>query len=171
MTLTSAPQRRIGLAERHLERREVDHVGDVPRLQRRGEGVEVGDVAAHDLDRRHLVRGHDLLEPACARAEVERRHGGALADQRPHGPGPDAAHRPGDEEPLAAHEAAPAVEPTATRSNRQVFRSRPMPSISMPTMSPSPSSTFGSRYQPTPAGVPVAMTSPGSSVKARSRTR
>ena len=53
--------------------------------------------------------GHDLLQPARVRAEVERRDGRALADQRPDRPGPDAAHRPGDQEPLAGgHDATPA---------------------------------------------------------------
>ena len=63
--------------------------------------------------------------------------------------------------------AAPAVEPTATRSNRHVFGSRPMPSIATVTTSPSASRTGGSRKIPTPPGVPVAITSPGSSVNAR----
>ena len=41
-----------------------------------------------------------------------------------------------------------------------------MPSIDTVTTSPSASSTGGSRKIPTPPGVPVAITSPGSSVNA-----
>ena len=42
-----------------------------------------------------------------------------------------------------------------------------MPSISTSTTSPSPMKRFGSRQTPTPDGVPVMITSPGSSVNAR----
>src|SRR5262249_39785336 len=44
------------------------------------------------------------------------------------------------------------------------LRSRPMPSISASTTSPFLRKIGGSRPAPTPAGVPVEMTSPGSSV-------
>ena len=52
------------------------------------------------------------------------------------------------------------------RISRQGLVSRPMPSTSTRMTSPSCSVTRGSRNQPTPAGVPVQMTSPGSSVNA-----
>ena len=46
----------------------------------------------------------------------------------------------------------------------KVFRSAPRPSIATSNTSPSFSSTGGLRKTPTPSGVPVAITSPGSSV-------
>src|SRR4029450_11184518 len=50
------------------------------------------------------------------------------------------------------------------RSSSTGVVSPPSPSISIGTSSPSFSSTGGSRNTPTPAGVPVAIRSPGSSV-------
>ena len=47
---------------------------------------------------------------------------------------------------------------------RTGFVKAPTPSISIVTSSPGRSQTCGSRNAPTPAGVPVAMRSPGSSV-------
>ena len=44
------------------------------------------------------------------------------------------------------------------------FSTEPIPSTSTRTRSPGSRKTGGSRNTPTPAGVPVAMTSPGSSV-------
>ena len=55
---------------------------------------------------------------------------------------------------------ATAAQPAATG-----FERTPIPSTSTSTTSPGRSETRGSRAQPTPAGVPVRIRSPGSSVK------
>ena len=133
-----APERRVGPAERHLERGEVDDVRDPLLVERPLERRQVGDVAGDELDRGELVGGHDLLEPAAVAAEVERDDRRPLADERADRPRADAAERARDEEPLAAlTRACSTAAPTAARADaasiRQRFVSRPMPSISTVT--------------------------------------
>ena len=105
-------------------------------------------------------------EPARSRPRSNATTGVALADERADGPGADAAERARDEEPLAAltraltprprPRAAPTSWPAAVRRAGRSPRSR----RSRP--SPSARNRGGSRKTPTPPGVPVAMTSPGS---------
>ena len=63
---------------------------------------------------------------------------------------------------VGSHETAQATLGSATTG----FVSVPMPSMVIETSSPGFSSRGGSKYRPTPAGVPVAMIVPGSSVNA-----
>src|SRR6476469_932541 len=116
---------------------------------------------------------YDLLEPAAVATEIERDDRRPLADQRADGPGADAAERARDEEafrgahPGVLDEAAPTAAPAPTPiSVRRRFVSRPMPSISTVTTEPSARNRGGSRNTPTPPGVPVAITSPGSRLNA-----
>ena len=155
-------ERWIRTRERDLERREMDDVRDVVLVERGADGGELGDVAADEGNPGELVARHDEAEAFRVAGEVERDDRDALANEPAHRPRADAAKRAGDEEPLAG--GCPCHD--ADAYGRQRFTSRPMPSISTTTSSPSASQTGGSRNAPTPAGVPVAMTSPGSSVKA-----
>ena len=158
-TLTSAPRggsaRQNGTWSAARWMTFVMPLGVQDRLDRR----QVGDVAGHEGDGRKLVRGHDQPQATRIAAHVEGDDLPPLADQAADRPGADAAERARDEEPLRslAHALA-----TATRSVRQTLRSRPIRSISTVTSSPSASRSGGSRKMPTPPGVPVAMTSPGS---------
>ena len=94
-------ERRVRLHERHLQRGEVDHVRDLVLRERPLELLQVGDVAADEGDLLDLVGRRDQLEPVPVVAEVVRDDGDALADEQRRRPGPDAAERAGDEEPVA----------------------------------------------------------------------
>ena len=111
------------------------------------------------VDGRELVRGHDQPQAARIAAHVEGDDLRAVPDQAADRPGADAAERARDQETLRSRAHALA---TAARSVRQMLRRRPILSISTVTSSPSASRIGGSRKMPTPPGVPVAMTSPGS---------
>ncbi len=154
---------RIRPTEGHLQRGEVDDVRDPVAVDDRLDRGEVGDVAGLERHALELLGRHDQAQPSRVAAEVESDDGGALTGESPHRPRADTAECPRDEEAFAAagHETA-----TLAGSKRQVFVSRPIRSISMVTSSPSVSRTGGSRKIPTPPGVPVAMTSPGSRVNA-----
>ncbi len=138
----------------------MDHVRDPVLLQRPLDGSEVGDVAGDERDGRELVVGHDLGQPAPVAAEVVGNDGDAVADERPNRPRADATERAGDEEPLLGRRRVHASRPSS--SWRQTFSSRPIPSISTTITSPAARKRGGLRKTPTPDGVPVEMTSPGS---------
>ena len=154
------PERWIRPAERDLEGGQVDDVRDPVRVEGGLDRSEVRDVAADERDRAKLLVGHDRAQAAWIAAQVERADRDAITNERPNRPCPDAAEGPGHEESLAVR----GRHHTGTRagSNRQTLTSRPIPSISTVTSSPSPRSAGGSRKMPTPPGVPVAITSPGS---------
>jgi hypothetical protein len=62
---------RVGSDERHLERREVDHVGDPVLVEGASDRSGVCDVALHEPDARPLgVRQHEP-QPRVVGAEVE----------------------------------------------------------------------------------------------------
>ena len=67
----------------------------------RSTAVEVRDVAGDERDRRQLVVGHDLGQPAPVAAEVVGDDRDAVADERPNRPRADATQGAGDEEPLS----------------------------------------------------------------------
>ena len=120
------------------------------------------------LDRRQLVRRSDRSQAPRVTADVEGDDRRPLPSQGAHGPGPDAAEGARDEDPLLAARRCrrSSAGAGARRSPRQRLTSSPMPSIATVTTSPSARKRGGSRKTPTPAGVPVAITSPGSSVNA-----
>ncbi len=157
-------ERRIRTGERDLEGGQVDHVRDPVFGERPLDRRQVRDVAGDEGDRRQLVVGHDLGESPPVAAEVVGDDGDTLADERPDGPGTDAAKGAGDEEAppnrLRVHAGSPGS------SWRQTFSSRPIPSISTTMTSPEARNRGGLRKTPTPDGVPVAMMSPGSRVNA-----
>ncbi len=141
----------------------MDDVRDAVLVEHALERREVRDVAGDERHALPLAGIEDLGEPTVVAAEVEADDRRPFADQLPDGPRADAAQRARDEEPLLGHECCPLA------SKRHVFSRRPMRSISTVTRSPSPRNRGGSRNAPTPPGVPVAMTSPGSSVNERDR--
>ena len=126
------PERRIGLAERHLERREMDDVGDVVIVHRPLEGSELGDVAGHQRDTGEVVRDEYLAEPASVLPDIESDDREPLADDLAHRPRADATEGTRDEEPFPAHAT------DRTLANRQTLSSRPIRSISTVIRSPSP---------------------------------
>ena len=160
-------ERWVGTAERHLQRGKVDDVGDAVFVQGAFDGCKVGDVPLDEIHACERVRLDDELDPSGILPEIEGDDRHALAHELADGPGADTAQGTGHEEALGVpagprrHAAAP-----DTDSTRQVFSSTPMPSISTVTRSPSARYRGGLRKAPTPEGVPVAITSPGSSVKA-----
>src|SRR5262249_9157480 len=90
---------------------------------------------------REVVRGREAVAAAADDQDVVRRLGLGAPPEKVR--------------VLATHETA-----------RTAFLSTPIPSTSISTTSPSASAIFGSRKTPTPSGVPVRITSPGSSVRA-----
>src|SRR5439155_21081126 len=176
-------ERRVGPRERNLQRREVDQVGDPVLVEGAPDRVAVGDVAADEGDLRELALRHDEPEPLRIARHIEGHDGRASGHERAYGPRADAPEGAGDEEPLPRRAVRGAVRRSVGRavpvgpareagpdhdacSVRNRLTSRPMRSISTTTSSPSASQTGGFRNAPTPLGVPVAMTSPGSSVNA-----
>ena len=87
------PERRIGAAERHLQRREVDDVRDAVLVERSLDRPEVGDVAHHEIDPGQLVRLQGQGDPARVATEIEGDDGHAFANERAHRPGADAPER------------------------------------------------------------------------------
>src|SRR5205823_12549922 len=142
-----------------LQRGEMDEVRDLVFVERPLDRPEIGDVALDERDPLDLVVAHDQAQPLPVTGQVERDDGRLLAHQGPDRPRPDAAESAGHEEPFASCRAH-----VLSRLHR--LTSRPMRSISTTTSSPGASQTGGFRKAPTPAGVPVAMTSPGSRVNA-----
>src|SRR5262249_14766338 len=97
----TGPERRIGPAERDLERGQVYHVRDPVLRERALEGVEVGYVAVDLDDALDLPGRGDLAQPVLARArEIERHNACALTSEQCRRPGADAAAGAGDEEAL-----------------------------------------------------------------------
>ena len=132
---------------------------DVVIVHRPLEGSELGDVAGHQRDSGEVVRDEYLAEPASVLPDIETDDREPLADDLAHRPRADATEGTRDEEPFPAHAT------DRTLANRHTFSSRPIRSISTVIRSPSPRKRGGSRKAPTPPGVPVAITSPGSRVK------
>ncbi len=64
-------QHRVGTAERHLERREVDDVGDAVRVEGAPERITVGDVAGRERDPRQLLVREQHAQPARIAGPVE----------------------------------------------------------------------------------------------------
>ena len=112
----------IGSAERDLQRRQVDDVGDATRIEDPFDLGQVGDVTDLEVDAGELLVGHDEAQPAGIGAEVERRDVRAVAHERPDRPRADTAQRARDEEALV-----PAVmRGHGGKSNRQaIIRRRP----------------------------------------------
>ena len=77
----------------------MDDVGHVALVEDGRERRQVRDVAPDDVDRRQLLGGHDLGQPARVGTEVERRDRRPVPDERAHRPGPDAAHGTRDQVP------------------------------------------------------------------------
>ena len=104
----------------------------------------------------------ELLGPARTRAAAGAAGGldlpGATTQRRP---GAD-HERQGDDHPGRVAQHLPAA---AARAHAIVVRSSPSCGELTTTSSPGRSQTLGSRAPPTPAGVPVATTSPGSSAR------
>ena len=74
-------ERRVGAAERHLQRGEVDHVRDAVLVDRALERGEVGDVARDVRDRRDRVRVEQQAQPPRLGREVERDDRPAVGDE------------------------------------------------------------------------------------------
>ena len=65
------PERRVGPAEGHLQRGEVDHVRDPVLVERALDRLEIGDVAGHVRDRLDLLGREQERDPARVGREVE----------------------------------------------------------------------------------------------------
>jgi len=98
------------------------------------------------------------LPPVCPGGLPVRQHCEAIGGHRAPRPGAR-RDRPG----AGFCAVSPPVPPRVQVSSATGFRSRPTPSISTSTVSPGFSHKGGVRLAPTPPGVPVAITSPGSS--------
>ena len=94
-------ERRVRAHERHLQRREVDHVRDPALLHRARELGQVGHVAAHLVERRELGIVEQQPQPVVAAAEVVGRDAAAFVEQQADRPGADAPVRAGDQVPLS----------------------------------------------------------------------
>ena len=99
-------EHRVLANERHLQRGEVDDVGDLVLGEDPLDGLELGEVAADELHRVEFVRRPDQAKSAEVVAEVECDHVGSLADECERRPRPDAAERAGDE-PALVHRPCP----------------------------------------------------------------
>ena len=67
----AGPCRGIGLAEGHLEARQVDHLGDSGSLHRAAHRGAVGDVALDEVDPGQGLLVHEVPQPAGVAAQVE----------------------------------------------------------------------------------------------------
>ena len=88
---------RVGAAERHLQRGEVDDRADSVRRHHPVEGLGVGDVALLPGDAVELFLREEQAGPAAIGGEIEGDGGNAGPHQDRERPAPDASARAGDE--------------------------------------------------------------------------
>ena len=91
-------ERRVGAAERDLERREMDDVRDPVLVEGAFDSREIGDIALDQREPLQFVWLEDLAEPARVLSKVEADYRRPLAEQLADRPRSDAAQGPGDEE-------------------------------------------------------------------------
>ncbi len=92
-------ERWVGTDERHLQRREVDDARDLVLVEGVLDGVEVGDVARHELDPAGVVSEYQV-EATAVVAEVVADHRVSVVEHASGDPGAEAAQGTGDEDSL-----------------------------------------------------------------------
>src|SRR4051812_5999670 len=118
----------------------------------------VADDQGRGLERREYMqprRGRNEPERKARKSRDERRREGGREIER------DLETRPHAQSPREADSAIHGRTRPLHRGQTQRFSSSPMPEIEMRTVSPAFRKRGGSKPMPTPAGVPVAMMSPG----------
>jgi hypothetical protein len=73
--------RRVSTAERHLQGRKVDDIGDPMFIEGRLDRPNVGDVAGHECDLPEILGGHDLVEASVVSSKVEGHDRDALPNE------------------------------------------------------------------------------------------
>ena len=126
-------EHRVGAAEGDLERGEVDDARDRVLVERAPEGVEVGDVAAHERQLLELFRREDELEAVHRVAEVVADGLVAVVEHRLHRPRADAPERTSDQHTLS-HRPAPRPENTRARVEQPKRLLPPEPSAQSPNV-------------------------------------